>query len=423
LIRSSNGKGVALDLEEANLQDSHYEKIANKLENFIRWLENFGETSYDHQTFFAGPVGKRVKTLYYSKPLLGILAVSPMIFFEAFLPKGKPLFWKKQRFPIADAHYAMGFALLAKNTGKQEYYDRAVHFLEELMCLRSPGFQNYCWGYPFDWVTRNGPIPAHTPFITTLPYVYEAFEYVYDIDQNQQWLDVMNSIAEHALNDIEDFEISPGVYSAGYGPYDEEGGVVNASAYRAFLLIASYIRFQDDRYRKATEGNISFVLNSQNSDGSWPYAVGDGRDFVDHFHTCFVLKALAKIERMTDRPDIRSAIEKGAAYYQHHLLDKQGLPKPFSKAPRLTVYRRELYDYAECINLCLLVKDRIQSMKNTLYTVVNDVLTRWIKPDGSFRSRELFLGWDNVPMHRWGQSQMFRSLALFLQRDCSLSKP
>ena len=42
------------------------------------------------------------------------------------------------------------------------------------------------------------------------------------------------------------------------------------------------------------------------------------------------------------------------------------------------------------------------------------ILKDWIKPDGSFRSRRLHLGWDNVPMHRWGQAQMFRSLAFYL---------
>jgi hypothetical protein len=46
--------------------------------------------------------------------------------------------------------------------------------------------------------------------------------------------------------------------------------------------------------------------------------------------------------------------------------------------------------------------------------VVKGVLKNWIKPDGSFRSRRLHLGWDNVPMHRWGQSQMFRALAFYL---------
>jgi hypothetical protein len=29
----------------------------------------------------------------------------------------------------------------------------------------------------------------------------------------------------------------------------------------------------------------------------------------------------------------------------------------------------------------------------------------------------LHWGWDNVPMHRWGQAQMFRSLASYLFRN------
>jgi hypothetical protein len=48
-----------------------------------------------------------------------------------------------------------------------------------------------------------------------------------------------------------------------------------------------------------------------------------------------------------------------------------------------------------------------------LEKVVAHILKSWVKRDGSFRSRKLHLGWDNVPMHRWGQSQMFRSLAFY----------
>ena len=47
--------------------------------------------------------------------------------------------------------------------------------------------------------------------------------------------------------------------------------------------------------------------------------------------------------------------------------------------------------------------------------VVAHIMEVWVKHDGSFRSRKLHLGWDNVPMHRWGQSQMFRSLAYYLK--------
>ena len=37
-----------------------------------------------------------------------------------------------------------------------------------------PWYTDRAWGYPFDWVTRNGTIAGQTPLITTTPYVYEA---------------------------------------------------------------------------------------------------------------------------------------------------------------------------------------------------------------------------------------------------------
>ena len=391
--------------------------VQNCIENFIQWLGRYGETSFDHQTFFAGNFGGKAKALYYSNPFIGTFMVSPMIFFEAFFPSTRKLFWKRQRFPIADAHYAMGFALLKEMTNDDRYYQKAVHFLEELKKTRSTGFQHYCWGYPFDWATKNGKIPANTPFITTLPYAYEAFEYTYRIDRNPHWLEIMRSTAEHALHDIKDYELFPGAYSSGYGPYDKKAGVVNASAYRAFLLTSASRQFSNDRYKQAAQGNINFIVKAQQANGSWPYALDGKRDFVDHFHTCFVLKALSKIEKLTGNEECGKAIEKGVDYYVTRLFDEKNLPKPFSKAPRLTVYRHELYDYAECINLGVLLKGRYPVLDERVESTIKDLLQRWLKPDGSFRSRKLLIGWDNLPMHRWAQSQMFRSLCFLLHNE------
>src|SRR5271154_2804086 len=132
---------------------------------FTKWLDRFGETSYDHQSFFASDLARAAKSLYYKKPLLGTLAVSPMIFSEAFLPSARRLFWKPQRFAIADAHYAMGFAFLAEALHDDQYYRRAVHFLEVLKETRCAGYSNYCWGYPFNWETRHGVLREGTPLI------------------------------------------------------------------------------------------------------------------------------------------------------------------------------------------------------------------------------------------------------------------
>lgn len=388
------------------------EELRSVLQRFDAWLESYGEVSYDHQSFFAGPIGGRAKGLYYRSRVLGTTAVAPMVLCEAFLPGLRRLFWKKQRFPIADAHYAMGFALLARNTGRDDYYRRAVHFLDVLEQTRCPGYRHYCWGYPFDWVTRTGVISAGTPLITTTPYAYEAFASVYEMDGDKRWVKVMHSIAEHAVRDIADFSRGPDEAMAGYYPGDSTAGVVNASAYRAFLLESAAADLEREDYRQVAQRNLNFVLRAQQSDGSWFYATDGQRDFVDHFHTCFVLKALAKIDRVIGHDGCRSAIAGGVSYYVRNLFDEEGLPKPFARAPRLTVYCRELYDYAECLNLGALLAGRFPELERRCSRTLADLLANWCKRDGSFRSRRLLIGWDEVPMHRWAQAQTFRSLCL-----------
>ena len=401
-------------MQSAIVSNPLADRVDRTLRNFTKWLDAFGEVSLDHQTFFAGPVGGFAKALYYRHPRVGIAAVAPMIFFEAFIPSARRLFYRPVRFPIADAHYAMGFAYLYEATGEAAFLDRATHFLRVLEATRCPGFEEYCWGYPFDWVTRNGTMKRQTPLITTTPYVYEAFLQAFRLNPRNDWKQILASIARHAAFDIKDFRTSEAGSSCSYNPFDR-GGVINAAAYRAFLLTSASQVFDHAEYGRIAERNLNFVLETQNADGSWYYAVDGVRDFVDHFHTCFVMKALAKIHALTGHEACFQALSRGVQYYLRNLFDADGLPRPFSRAPRLTVYKRELYDCAEAINLCLLLRQHFPDLATTLETVVFGILKEWVKPDGSFRSRRLHLGWDNVPMHRWAQSQMFRSLAYYLR--------
>jgi hypothetical protein len=399
------------------------EGVLKAVQRFTEWLDSYGESSYDFQTFYASSIGQRAKGLYYSKPLLGIAAVAPIIFCEAFVPSARRLFFQPQRFPIADAHYAMGFFFLANVLGEERHYARGVHFLNILKQTRCAGYDNYCWGYPFDWVTLRGTIKQGTPLITTVPYVYEAFKQAHQLDGNDEWFQIMRSIARHGLRDYKDIETSPTASTCSYTPDPKDSlSVVNANAYRAFLLTSAALDLSDQQYLKVAERNLNFVLEAQNPDGSWYYAKDGKRDFVDHFHTCFVLKALAKIEMLTGDAKCTSAIEKGIAYYVKNLFDERGIPKPFSRAPRLIVYRRELYDFAECINLATLLRGRFPEFDRVVSIAVDHVLREWQNPDGSFRSRRLLLGWDNVPMHRWAQAQLFRSLCFSLHGQAQARK-
>jgi len=309
----------------------------------------------------------------------------------------------------------MGFAFLASVRNEEKWLQRARHFLSVLETTRCSGLKEYGWGYPFDWETIDGTIPAGTPLITTTPYVYEAFSQVYRLDHDPRWLAIMESIARHVFSDYRDLETEIEAASCSYTPSENDKClVVNASAYRAFLLAKAGAELAQPRYLETARRNIRFVANAQNADGSWPYSADGRRGFVDHFHTCFVLKSLTKAARLIDCHEAEHAIEQGIQYYLRHLFDEMGLPRPFARPPRLITYQRELYDYAECLNLAVLLQERFPSLSRTLVRVVGDLIQRWQKPDGSFRSRQLLLGWDEVPMHRWAQAQTFRSLCFLL---------
>jgi hypothetical protein len=386
------------------------------VERFITWLDRFGETSHDPHDFWATGVGRRAKALYYRTPAVGSLATAPFIFLDTFIPSSRGLIRQRARYPIADAHYALGFFAWAAATGEQRSIERGVHFLDVLERTRSPGFADHCWGYPFDWQTTAGLFEAGRPLMTTIPYAYEAYGVGHRATDNAGYLDAMRSIASFAFEQIPSAEIEPGIKAASYTPYDRRR-VVNASAYRGYLLADAGARFGRDDWGEEARANLAFVVGNQREDGSWLYAL-DGYDaFVDNLHTCLVLKNLLKAWGTTGDKTLLAAFKRGYAYYRSRLLDDGGLPIPFAERQRLVLVKRELYDYAEGIGLALLAREIDPEAENVLTRLVSDVLEHWLLPDGHFATRRLVSGWNRVPYHRWAQAQVFCALARYCELE------
>ena len=130
-------------MHATNVAERLRSRVSTVLADFTEWLDSYGETSWDHQSFYAGAYGMGAKALYYRQPILGTAAVAPIIFFEAFVPPARRLFHHPIRFPIADAHYAMGFAFLYELTSDLRHLQRATHFLDELVAF---WFRGVCLG-------------------------------------------------------------------------------------------------------------------------------------------------------------------------------------------------------------------------------------------------------------------------------------
>ncbi|UCF63905.1 MAG: hypothetical protein JSW33_15280 [bacterium] len=401
------------------LENKIQEKLQLSLFRFIDWLNEFGPFSQDQYDFWATGYGRWAKSVYYQNSVVGTFLVSPLVFMDSFVPFTRSFFRKPSRFPIADAHFAMGFAYIYQATGESVYYQKMVDQLEALIKSRCPGYKHYAWGYPFQWMTNAGIIEQGTPLITSTPYVYEAFHTAYQIDRDEKWWAILHSIAAHVAEDYHDLPQNFHSNACSYIARDKLKNldftpVINANTYRAFLLLHAAHLFENAVYKELGEKNLNFVLDHQQSDGSWYYAAGKVDQFVDHFHTCFVLKNLAKISHYYKNDRCQQAIDRGLQFYRSMLFDSQKLPVPFAKKQRLVPYHRELYDYAECINLGLLLENTEDFNPDFYDRPLLDLLSNWQKQDGSFRTRKLWVGWNNVPYHRWAQSQLFRSLSLLV---------
>lgn len=382
------------------------------LRKFVRWLQAYGYSSQDQYDFWASPYGIWAKDNYQRRGALFAPWVAPVALADWLWPGSRRWVSPRRRFPIADAHYLMGFVGLHRLTGEVSFLDSARQLAQHLMATHLPGYSGLCWGYPFDWQTKRGLWKQGTPLVTTTPYVFDAFLDLYRATGEAGYQQAAASIARFVAGDIRHRPAGDGL-AASYTPFDD-AQVLNASAYSAACLAVASREFGLAGYLETALANVRFILSQQRADGAWLYSANDPQDaFIDHFHTCFVLKGLYRVYEVTGDPAILRAIERGYAYYGEHLLYPDGRPRPFAQVNNAQFRVLELYDYAEAINLATLLAPVLPT-RGRAAALVEDVLKNWQLPAGWFRTRISTGGLQNrVPYHRWAQAQTFRSLVVF----------
>jgi hypothetical protein len=382
------------------------------ISSFLLWKDKSGYKSYDQYDFWSTKYGIWSKGLYYKNRKLGAFFVSPIFLAEIFLPVLRKLFVSKKRFPIADAHFLLAYLNLFKKDQNPVYLQEARSVADALLQSSIDGYSGHCWGYPFNWMTTRGLWTSGIPLITTTGYCFEGFLELYKATNEEKYLDIARSIFDFTLNDLKDSEIEENVSSCSYSPIDTSQ-IINANAYRSMVLVTGGKLFQNEKAVCKAKKNINFILKFQQEDGSWLYAVNDERDhFIDNFHTCFVLKNLIKVNDILNETKISDSIKKGFDFYKKNLLTENYEPKPFAKLSRFNIVKTELYDYAEAISLTIQLQNFDSSASKITEKLVNDLVGKFQKKDGSFYTRiSIFNIPNKIPYLRWPQAQLFFALS------------
>ncbi|MGD1083248.1 MAG: hypothetical protein ABSA47_00700 [Verrucomicrobiota bacterium] len=382
---------------------------------FLRWLDRQGCASHDPYDVWGTRYGLFARRLYYRKSWLGLPLIAPVLALEIVCPGARSWLARKERFATADAQLLLAFLNLHHLAGDNAYLDKALDLGKDLLSYSIPGYHGHCWGYPFDWQHGRGMWKENTPFITATPYCFEAFLGLFDATGDPVFRDIPASIARFVHQDLRDTPTSPDAAAGSYSPTDNSR-VVNASAYRAMVLFEAAARFANDDYRRAAQKNLNFILQSQRADGAWLYTMDeDSKPFVDHFHTCFVLKNLFKLNRRLQSAAVAASIARGFRYYRENLFRPNGLPKQFAIQPRAQIVRLEMYDFAEAITLGALLRDAIPEAFAMAQRLASVLCRQYQLPDGHFVTRVYRGGWKHtLPFLRWPQAQIFYALTNLL---------
>jgi hypothetical protein len=385
-------------------------------DRFLSWLGRHGVESHDPYDLWGTRYGVFARRHYYAKSIWGLPLVAPLLAVDTFAPGIRGLFVKKERYATAEAQLVLAFLNLYACTEDEIYLKRAQTGAEGLLEISIPGYSGHCWGYPFDWQNNRGLWRRNTPFITCTPYCFEAFLELADATGVEERLHIAASIARFVAHDLQDSPVSIHASAGSYSPNDHTQ-VINASAYRAFVLFEAWARFGVDEYWDIAHRNLRFVLDSQRADGSWLYALESKNEgFIDHFHTCFVLKNLRKTNRILGSAEIARRIAIGWHFYRSALFHDDETPKSFAIEPRLQLARVELYNFAEAISLGTLLKDSEPKVFAFAHRLTVRVIRDYQLDDGHFVTRSYRGGLRHTtPFLRWPQAQMFLALTNMLR--------
>lgn len=358
--------------------------------------------SYDPYDLWSTNVGVKVRESFYRGDLLGKLGAVTVASIDWLFPEtSRQLTGASKRiYPISLAHWILAKADISEDEGA-EY----LKLLIDTSAVHTS--DSVAWGLGFPWMSKNGLYDERTPFITHTPYSMEALLHL---------AKHCPGIAEQAhelflktrtfLDSLEIMAESDTTLALSYAPIYEPRIVVNANSYAAFayalhhevgLAAGTDVSDINLRLRKL----VHWVLSQQQADGSWLYYADDQPgNFIDCFHTCFVLKNLIKVAQHfvdADKEAIQKAVDLGHTYLRNHFVNDTGLMNRFTVRDIKDPYVFDLYDQAEYLGVLI---DRGLCAEARAFS--ENVIKRFAKHNILYSKIDLFGRLWGKDFYRWG---------------------
>lgn len=349
-------------------------------------------------------IGQAVKQIYYKRKILGVIPAAMLTVFDFYFNNRTRIGYEPRSYPIAHAYKVLISLELYKNSENHRYIDSAKTSLDWLNSNSSKNYSGYCWGINMPWVSKIATYNETIPHVTHTPYVLEAFLNFQAATKTTEYDQLIDSILKFLEDDLNKIIDNRESLALSYSPLPETRIVVNANSYSMFCYALFYDRNKvlNMELMDKVKRIYSFLVKNQNDNGSWFYfADQDSGNFIDCFHSCFVLKNIYKVNKIIPLTDSSEIIAKGYSYIKQFFWDdKKKLFRRFSITDRASLVKYDLYDNAEMLNLAILLDDHelIETLSVSVeknFVVGTDVYSNIVFPN--LKVNKNTLRWATLP--------------------------
>jgi hypothetical protein len=316
-------------------------------------------------------------------------------------------------FGIPPHRHSKALALVASAYARLHRLERdptrqslAESFLSELEARATKGRDTIAWGYEFDVQTRWAFYPRGTPNIIVTTFVAHAFLDWFELTGDSPLLATAASAVRY-LND----ELLRATDRSYYSYVPGSGVLIHNANVLGCALTSRVARLMGDLGLQATARRAAEAsLQAQQRDGLWPYGRGPGLEWVDGFHTAYVLDGLCELGEAGPDEAIRDALRTGFAAYSSTLFGPQGQPR---YTPR-SLYPLDIHSASTAIDvLSRRAEGNGRRLRLARQVCAWTMANMW-DSRGFFYFQRNRLYANRIPYVRWSQAHMLRALSSLL---------
>ncbi|MEP6570788.1 MAG: hypothetical protein ABJC10_13535 [Acidobacteriota bacterium] len=284
--------------------------------------------------------------------------------------------------------------------------------LDELSQARIDGYSGAAWGYNFAWQSRNFFAPQGTPMIVPTAFAARAFIEAHQAFADDSYLQIARSSCDFILDDLKRTVDAADEVCFSYSPSDSTQ-IFNASLLAAETLATVGSLTGDMEFCSLALNAARYVVRRQRDDGSWAYGAEASQQWVDSFHTAYVLLSLRRIAKVCvgASEEIKPALQAGYQFWRERFFLADGWPKYYHDG----LYPADAHAAATAIITFLELRELDSGARPLAETIAAWTIRNLADGRGFFYYQRRRFYTVHTPYMRWTQGWMLYALARLLE--------